>query len=308
MPRSPHRRTIAIFVAIAVYVSLQTAWWAYLLVHKDRELALAGGASGASEGRTIMMVVGEGSVFLLLVLVALYIAYRLTRTELDLARRQRNFLLAVTHELRTPVAAMKLQLQTLLRSDLPEGRKEQVLQQALDDGVRLEQLTEKLLASARLEEDQLLLRYETFDMVQLLEASAQRIREKDGNGHAITQRLPGELMLRSDPTAIRTVVDNLLENAVKYTPAGTPIRIELTEGDGMVELTVSDEGPGITLEHRDRVFMKFYRIRSEETRDTLGTGLGLFIVDRTIRALGGHVSYRPNSPTGSIFAATIPKA
>jgi two-component system phosphate regulon sensor histidine kinase PhoR len=127
------RRTFLLFGALTLYVLLQFLWWAVLLVRKETELAelamqvkLLGGSTDhpLDDSRAIRMVVGEGTVFLALLLGMLFLTFRAIRRDLAAARTQRNFLMAVTHELRTPIAAIKLQLQTLRRSGLSQEQRD----------------------------------------------------------------------------------------------------------------------------------------------------------------------------------------
>ena len=101
-------------------------------------------------------------------------------------------------------------------------------------------------------------------------------------------------------------MDNLVENATKYAPTGTRITVQVKPGEHGWRLLVSDEGPGIPLQERERVFERFYRIGREETRNTRGTGLGLYIVKRLVQRLGGTVQIRNHQPLGAIFAASFP--
>jgi signal transduction histidine kinase len=317
MPRPPHGRTLVLFSVLAVYVLLQFTWWAYLLVQKDNELQTLVGqldALGVSStiarerpGRTLEMVTGEGFVFIALLLLALWLTYRSVRHELLLARLQHNFLLATSHELRTPIAAMKLHLQTLERHRLDEEQRSTLMAAALSDVDRLGSLSEKILLAARLEEARLPLAKESVDLTALLRALAGQATNSYGRDHRIEAMVPDGVQLNGDPEALRTIVGNLLENACKYAPAGTKVTLACTREQRGVLVTVSDEGPGIAPAERHRIFDRFYRGGNEEIRQAKGTGLGLFIVHRLVNELGGRVEHRPKEPHGSIFAVQLPE-
>jgi len=316
MPRTAHRRTLLLFGVLAAYVLLQFLWWAYLLVEKDNELqALIGqldavGVTTTQDldrpARTLWMVTGEGFVFVALLLAALGVTYRSVQHELSLARAQRNFLLATSHELRTPIAGIKLHLQTLRRHALDDARRETLMQAALSDVERLGALSEKILLVTRLDESGVPMHLAPVDLAQLLNGIVQQARSSYGSGHVIECTAPGHLVLNSDADALRSIFGNLLENACKYAAAGSGIQVTCTPHPGHVEVAVADEGPGIRAEDRDRIFERFYRGGSEETRQVKGTGLGLYIVDRLARMLGGRVELRPRAPQGSIFAVQLP--
>jgi signal transduction histidine kinase len=252
------------------------------------------------------MVVGEGSVFLVLLLAVLYFTFRAIRRDLDLARTQRNFLLAVTHELRTPIAAIKLQLQTLGRTTLSTDQREDLRTRAINEADRLALLTDKVLLATRAEEESLGLERREFDAMELLRTVVERSRNQLGDGHRLVLKGPEHLPVISDPEALRSIADNLIENAAKYAPAGTSITVELEKGREGWRMTVSDEGPGIAGEEQERIFEKFYRSGNEETRQAKGTGLGLYIVHRLTKGLGGAVHVRNRRPHGAIFAASFP--
>ncbi|HMC96675.1 MAG TPA: HAMP domain-containing sensor histidine kinase, partial [Flavobacteriales bacterium] len=311
-----HRRTLLLFGALAVYIVLQFIWWGVLLLRKDRELALlnmevtalSGGGAGAPArpGHEVLMVVGEGSVFLLLLLGVMFFTLRAIRRDLALARAQHNFLLAVTHELRTPIAAIKLQLQTLARPELDASQRDALREQALTESDRLALLTDKVLLATRAEDGVLALERKELDVMELLRTVVHRARAQLAQSHSLVLNGPGHLVAHSDAQALHSIVDNLIENAAKYTPSGTTITVDVLKGKEGWRLTVADEGPGVPQAEQDRIFERFYRGGSEETRSTTGTGLGLYIVHRLVHRLGGAVHVRSRSPHGAIFAASFP--
>ncbi len=315
MSRERQRRTLLLFGALTFYLVLQSGWWAWLLVKKDREMEGlihafdlrpdTPGWTDVHSSRTLWMVVGEGSVFVLLMLAALWLVYRSVRHELHLARQQHDFLLAVSHELRTPVAGIKLHLQTLERPELSPAQRGERHQRALDDASRLSDLTDRILLATRLEEGELPLEPAPHDLRALCERAIAHARSTYAQAHTIDLRAV-PLHASVDPTAFASVLGNLLENAAKYAPAGSPIEVVLRKEQGKAILHVLDRGPGIAPADRDRLFSKFQRGGEEPTRRTTGTGLGLFIVARLMRAMHGSVHFQERPGGGSIFAATFP--
>jgi signal transduction histidine kinase len=313
-PRS-HRTTLLLFGLLALYIVLQFLWWTVLLLRKDREsveLALSLQALGLGPDRPIdtergtRMILGEGSVLLLLLLTVLLLTFRAIRRDLALARIQHNFLLSVTHELRTPIAAIKLQLQTLARQGLTTEQREMLRTQAVEEADRLAHLTDKVLMATRADEGGLELHPVRTDIMDLLRQSVERARTQLALHHTLQLDGPAELLAQVDPQALRSIVDNLIENAAKYAPAGTTIEVAVTAGQDGWRLTVADEGPGIPEEDRQRIFEKFYRGGNEETRRAKGTGLGLYIVQRLVRQSGGSIVVRSRAPQGAIFMASFP--
>lgn len=315
MVRNPHRRTALLFGVLTVYIILQFAWWAVLLLRKDREiraLAVELQALGTEvvvpgdPQRSLLMVVGEGSVFLILLLAVLYVTFRAIRRDLDLARTQRNFLLAVTHELRTPIAAIKLQLQTLDRPNLDSTQSQALRKRAIEETDRLGLLTEKVLLASSAEEEMLGLSTRQLDAMQLMHSVVAHARSTLAPKHNITLVGPEQLNVTSDPQALRSIVDNLIENASKYAPPGTTIELSLEAGLEGWRISVGDEGPGVPTTDHDRIFERFFRSGNEEVRKAKGTGLGLYIVKRLVQALGGTVTVRNRRPHGAIFAVSFP--
>ncbi len=314
MPGTP-RRTFLLFGALTLYIVLQFAWWAVLLIRKESELAQlameVNALGGNSEhpmdtSRAFRMIVGEGMVFLILLLVVLFLTFRAIRRDLALARTQRNFLMAVTHELRTPIAAIKLQLQTLARAGLANEQKEVLRNQALQEAERLNVLADKVLLANSAEEGVLTLELKETDVMELLRTVIERAAVQIAPDHRIELTGPDRFVVLSDAQALRSIADNLIENAAKYAPEGTLIAIEVTKGREGWRVAVSDEGPGVPPTDAERIFEKFYRGGNEETRRAKGTGLGLYIVQRLAQRMGGAVNLQKRSPQGAIFAVSFP--
>lgn len=316
MPRSRHRTPLLLFVAVAFYIVLQSLWWAWLLLRRDQDLGrlkeqvIGLGADPVvavrPNAQTFWMVVGEGAVFLVLLSVALWLTYRTLKHELALARQQRDFLLATSHELRTPIAAVKLQLQTLKRTGLDEHLRNELATNAIADLDRLSGLTEKILLATRLDEARTESVPDTFDAWTELRDICLRASLGYGRAHRIEAPDDRSSTLTTDLSAFRSVAGNLLENACKYAPTNTVVRVSLERVPGGTELCVQDQGPGVPLEERPLIFEKFYRSEHEETRSTKGTGLGLYIVARLMRSVGGRVEYREAGGGGAIFVALFP--
>ncbi|MBX2983754.1 MAG: ATP-binding protein [Flavobacteriales bacterium] len=317
MARPAPRTPVLLFGFLVLYILLQSAWWMWLLLSKDRDI-FALQEQLITEGvmphlpirlpkHTLMMVVGEGLVFLVLLLLALWITFRTLRHELSLARQQRDFLMATSHELRTPIAALKLHLQTLQRPNLDPEHRELLARNARSDVERLHGLAEQILLASRLEEHAVPPTLVPVDLVKETRELLDEARSSYGRDHRIEVLLPPELILMTDALAFRSILGNLLGNACKYAPKGSTVEVRLVAKDRTVQLGVTDNGPGIPEEDRQRMFGKFYRGGNEATRNEKGTGLGLFIVSRLLEDLGGRVEYRSVLPHGSTFTAIFPR-
>jgi signal transduction histidine kinase len=311
MEQATQRRTWLLFGALSVYVVLQFVWWAYLLISQESRIAeMSGSVPGMlGEGqaqRRVWMVVGEGSVLLLFLLVMLFLTYRAVRRDLRLARRQRNFLLAVTHELRTPIASLKLQFQTLKRPGLSAEARMELEQRSSDELERLGAITEKVLLASDPGGNEPGLRRDPTDLASLSRQLVEQAQRTHASGHRVELHAPGSFPFITDPDAFRSVLENLLENAAKYSPRGSTISVDLSGGPHGAVIRVTDQGPGIPQADRAHIFERFFRGGNEEVRQAKGTGLGLYIVQRLVRRLGGQVHVEDGPVGGATFAVHLP--
>ncbi len=224
-------------------------------------------------------------------------------SERELDRAKSALLSAVSHELRTPLAAIKGYTTTLLAEDVdwdPAARRE-FLQIILEETERLTRLVNNLLDLSRLEAGALVLQRQPYPLDAIL---ARVKRDLRGESHPISIQLPPDLPpVDVDPARIEVVFRNLLDNAIRYTPPGTPIVVSATVADGMVTVRVHDEGPGIPPEHRERIFDRFYRIPGHIRSS--GAGLGLAICKGFVEAHGGRIWLAEDGP-GATFLFTLP--
>lgn len=323
MLSEPLRKPLLIFYLLLAYVLLQFGWWTWSLFSLYNELAdvraqlnLLSGSTETEiirEGNEIQsklrsrwnMIAGEATVFVALLLAGAFQIRRSFRKERELADRQRNFLLSVTHELKSPVASAKLQLETLLRHDLPRQQQQPILRAAIADANRLDNLIENILVAARIENG-ITLQKENLDLSAYVRSGMEQALTTFSGSHKVVLDIQPSVHVIADRTLIASVVINLFENAVKYAPPGSLIRISLEREGSMAVLRVADEGPGIASAEKEKIFERFYRSGQEETRHTKGTGLGLYISRNFCELHGGTLHVINNHPRGSIFEARFP--
>ena len=249
---------------------------------------------------------GEGITLMLILLVGAAVVYTSLRRKVRLQRQQNNFMLAVTHELKSPIAGMKLSLQTLQRPQLRDDQRAQLLNRCIQESDRLADLCNNMLLTSQIEGRQYKAARESIPLSELVERSAD----------IYTARYPGRITtniqtgctVTGDMLLLQMALHNLLENAVKYTPDGTPIEITLERGKRNSVLQIADSGAGIPDSEKKKVFSKFYRIGDEATRRTKGTGLGLYLTSKIVQQHKGRLSIRDNSPHGAIFQISLPCA
>ena len=252
------------------------------------------------------MIAGEGSVFIVLLFLGVLQVRNAFRREAALTQQQKNFLLSVTHELKSPVASIQLQLETLSKIGNENTKlRDELIGFAHADTARLNKLVENILLSAKIESKGYKLNPELLSISDLINGLSRSILANYGSKHKIIFNIEKEIQFLVDSIAFASIVLNLVENAVKYSPAGTEVTIILEKKADKILLAVKDEGLGILASEKQKVFDKFYRIGSEETRSTKGTGLGLYIVKHLVLLQNGTITVKDNSPKGSIFEITF---
>lgn len=247
---------------------------------------------------------GEGSTFLLVIMGGAVVVYTSYRRSLQLSRQQNNFMLAVTHELKSPLAGIKLSLQTMEKHQLSEEQRLGLVERCITESDRLNDLCNNILLASQMEGRQHVSTREELDYSMLVEdlVDDYAARYPQRFGEDVT---PG-LRLTGDKLMLQLAVSNLLENAVKYSPAGTPIEVSLHRKKRTAVLHVADKGGGIPDREKNRVFEKFYRAGAESTRRTKGTGLGLYLTRKIIQNLKGRICVRDGESGGSVFEVCLP--
>jgi len=258
--------------------------------------------------RRILMMVSEGTFFAVMLLVLIGLLWKTFRREVELERQHRNFLSAITHELKSPLASSHLALETVLSGRADETTSTRFLNNALEDTERLQDLVQKVLETTRYGHGgRLEMRRICLSDVVDGAVTAIRPRLEAVGGEAHTDVAP-DVQAGADAEAFRIMVSNLLENAVKY--GGKPPRVDVAlslERDWAV-LEVSDNGSGISAEEVPLVFQRFYRVGDELSRTTHGTGLGLYLVRQIARIHRGTVRITSTGPDGTTFRVEVPGA
>lgn len=290
------KQTSIIFYILGVYVVLQFAWWGYHLIELTEEL----GKTKQVLTNRVAMIIGEGLVFFLILIVGLWKIQKSIKKELRMAEKEKNFLLSVTHELKTPIAANKLFWQTLEKRELTFEQTKEIAHKALQENNRLEQLIDNILNASRIENNALRMIKEDVNLSNLLSEQAERFHKRYQKDFIQLNIVP-DIHILSDRFLLETIISNLLENAIKYAGIGSNIEIFLNKQGAFIYFGVKDNGPGVPGEIRNQIFSRFFRGGSEETRSQKGTGLGLFITSEFTRLIGGTIQYKSNEPQGSVF-------
>lgn len=304
-------RALLLHYLLLGYVVLQFSWWAYLLYDLNVELydlkvmSAPGSVVDNELGRKLWMILGEGSVFLSLLLFGAFYIRKYLLREQRLAHQERNFLLATTHELNSPLAAVKLNLQTLRRETLNEGQKEQMVTSGLSAVQRLEVLVSNILMASRIDAGKLQLMQEPVSVAGLLHKVSKQLQPlASEQGSQVNVQAIEDYMLQCDAAVMEIVLSNLVQNAIKY-GQGSPIELGCVKKGDVCLLWVADEGAGVPPAERQRIFRKFYRIENEETRSQKGTGLGLYLVRELVTLHNGSIIVKENAPKGLRVEITL---
>lgn len=247
---------------------------------------------------------GEGAAFLLVIFIGAGIVYSTIRSRNKLAQQQSNFILSITHELKSPIAAVKLNLQTLARRKLDESIQETLINRSVIEADRLNDLCNNLLLASRMEDRHFQPAAERINLSNLTREVVEVMESRKKETFIIS--LDEDCFSFGDALLWKLSISNLLENAVKYGSSEHPIEISLIRQEDQLLLSVKDQGQGIADEEKAKIFKKFYRVGNENSRKTKGTGLGLYLTAKIIHQFKGSISVRDNEPKGSIFEISVP--
>ena len=307
-----------IYWFLLVYIIAALIWWYIALSQQNKKMTLYEisvlnqsevhyksqyDAILTSEKRKTAQYIGEGSIFLLLILAGAIFLFRAVRNQLRISEQQRNFMMAITHELKTPISVSKLNLETLQKRKLDESQQDKLIQNTLKETDRMNALCTNLLLSSQMESDGYKMTSESINLSDLLSdcVSDFKIRFSDRN---YISEIKQELFINGDYFLLQIAFNNLLDNANKYSKKDHPIKVTASE---KMQIEIVDEGIGIEDADKINVFKKFYRSGSEATQKSKGTGLGLYLVNRIIGMHHGTIRIENNLPIGSKFIINFNK-
>ena len=323
--RKKLRRTTAIYWLLLLYIIAALIWWFISLNSQNTAMrnfkvsklnstidSIATPLLYQSEinkinieyKRNVSKYVGEGSIFLLLILVGAGFIYRSVRRQFNMQLQQQNFMMAVTHELKTPVSVVRLNLETMQRYSLDPEKQKKIIRMTLEETERLNSLTNNILFSSQLEGSRYKSTKEELDLSNLLKDCIRDFRNRYPE-RIFKEEIEPDADVKGDALLLQMMINNLLENAIKYSPKETTVTAMLKKHGPDIELQIMDEGPGIPDNEKKKIFSKFYRIGNEATRKTQGTGLGLYLCHKIARDHNADILVTNNVSGGSKFAVTF---
>jgi signal transduction histidine kinase len=283
------KKPFVIFYALIIYAVSELVWWGYMLMKLQPE--------------RIGMIIGEGSMFVLIFIVGAYSLHASINKERKLQEQKKNFLLSVTHELKSPLASIKILLQTIQKRNLTKEQILDFVNKSLLDVERLDDMVENMLLASKIDNRSYTFPKASFNLSVLVDSIVNRLQitKCDCNQQIIDAEIEPKIEITGDKFALTSVVTNLIENAVKYSSPCSAVHVKLFSKEERVYLEVADHGIGIADNEKTRIFDKFYRVGSEDTRNTKGTGLGLYIVKEVLDKHQASIRVRDNRPEGSVF-------
>lgn len=318
------KRITFIYWMLLLYIVAALIWWFISLERQNQTLAEQRYATiNAQQDRlTILQLsekvtaieketkrntakyVAEGITFLILILIGAAFVYRAVRRQFLLQLQQQNFMMAVTHELKTPISVARLNLETMQKYSLEPEKQKKLIRMTLQETTRLTSLTNNILISSQLEGGGYKNTKDELDLSDLLKDCLNDFRSRFPE-RVFNDSIELDVDVKGDPLLLQLLVNNLLENAIKYSPKEKPIAAALKKANGSITLQIMDEGPGIAEEERKKIFSKFYRVGNETTRKTQGTGLGLYLCSIIAKDHNADISVTNNIPAGCNFAVTF---
>lgn len=313
MPRSAGKKFRLITLTywlLLVYIIAALIWWFVSLEKQNasmRDLRLRATTEQqeaeivSQYKRNTNKYIAEGVTFLILILIGAGFVYRSIRRQFEFQQQQQNFMMAITHELKTPISVAKLNLETLQKYQLDAERQNKLIKMTLYETSRLDALINNILVSSQLEGGGYSFSKEELDFSSLFRDCVREAKMRYPE-RILKEEIETEIEITGDPLLLQLMISNLIENAIKYSPKEKPIICSLKRIKGKTVLNIIDEGTGIADEEKSKIFEKFYRTGDESTRKTHGTGLGLYLCRKIAADHNAEISVTNNEPAGSNFA------
>ena len=306
---------------LVLYVMAALIWWFIALSKQnaqmaemkisrlqinDREYVIHANSIFKEKERKNTQYIGEGLIFLLIISIGAIFIYKAVKNQLKTSIQQHNFMIAITHELKTPIATTKLNLETLIKRKLENAQQEKLMTNTLHEANRMNALCNNLLLSSQIEAGGYAFTKERINFSELVKNCvadfSSRFHEKNIDVHS-----SANVFVLGDFFLLEIAINNLIDNAHKYSAKDSTITVDVNLDRHYCVLTIADEGNGIPDEEKNKIFEKYYRAGSEATQKSKGTGLGLYLVQRIMTLHKSNIYVKNNYPKGSRFIIEIEK-
>ena len=285
MPRASNRSIsvpiVLSSIAVLLTVAMLVGW--ILVIRENQSL------TRAFWGNYWLLAAGIVSLAVVMCVVVLF-SVSLVGEILE-GRRQQTFIDSVTHELKSPLASIRLCLDTLERKGLSDSQRMELRRMMRTDVERLSVFVDDILEASRIAHGRHAQMWSVVDLTRLLDEAIAQIRSRYSlDAGSIQLSAPPQVEISTDPTAMDTILKNVLDNAVKYSPSPPRVEVAMRQlGSGLLEISVRDHGIGVERSQLKRIFKRFHRVPSAAVNERSGTGLGLYVVARLLRNLGGSI-------------------
>jgi signal transduction histidine kinase len=300
------------------YILAALVWWFIELNRQNDEMTNLWMKTNPADARVISEIMdiqsrkqaqylGEGITFLLLIIVAALLFFRAIRRRFQLSLQQQQFMMAVTHELKTPIAVAQLNLETIQKRKLEETQKEKLLQNTSEEINRMNNLCNNMLLSSQMEAGGYKMIKVKIDLSEIAEKAVTDFKKRFPL-RKIDLEMESNCLVEGDEMLLEILIHNLIENAHKYSPKEELIQLSLGEEKKNYCLKVADRGAGIDDSDKEKIFEKYYRTGDAATKKAKGTGLGLYLARRIALAHQGNLTVKDQIPKGSVFCFSMPKS
>lgn len=306
------RAAFLVFNFLVIFLIANVIWWFILMERVTDEKIQMSQELGASaevieqiyeqESSRRRMIIMEGIVFFLLLLAGLWMIYRTLVKQRELRQQQENFMMAITHELKTPLASINLYVDSLLAPEIAEQEKLNILPKIKHDVYRLKRQIENVLEVARHHGLTEKSSYESFNLSKLLGQRLEALKKFCTNvNYRLITDIEEKVRIYGDRRALGKAIDLILENSLVHNEGREiEIAVRLSLSNNIIYLNIGDNGCGVDKEEISKIFDQFYRAGPELTRPSYGTGLGLYIAREIINSHGGTISVISEGPSRGI--------
>jgi K+-sensing histidine kinase KdpD len=256
------------------------------------------------EKRKTAQYLGEGITFFMLIVAGAIFVFRAVRRELIISRQQQNFMIAITHELKTPISVAKLNLETIQKRKLDEPQQQRLIQTTLEETNRLNALCNNMLLSSQIEAGGYRITNEETNISELVGKCMQDFITRYPQ-QKIEADIAPDIFISGDRLLLQMLANNLIDNAIKYGTKELPVTVSLSEEKNKIIFRVKDHGKGIAAAERNKIFDKFYRVGNAATKGAKGTGLGLYLCKKIASRHNANISVTDNTPSGAIFTVIL---
>jgi signal transduction histidine kinase len=248
------------------------------------------------------MIIGEFAVFIVLLIAGIFYIRKVFLKEMALAENKKNFSLSITHELKTPITATKLMVETLQNRELDKAKANSILEKINGEQDRLHELIEKILLASRIDTSAIQLQINPLPAKKFISEQIAKFPTT----HQVVVHIKEDTDIWVDAFLFASVIQNLHENALKYSPEGSTITWQMVADKKHTLLAIEDEGNGIPEAFHTAIFEPYFRVDNEETKSNKGTGLGLYLVHKIVRLHNGQITVKKGQKGGTRFEISLP--